>query len=253
VNRKKILVNCLIFCAQLALCSEGLALFSVKSAGQRAVMLELFSSEGCSSCPPADAWLGQLRLDPLLWKRVIPVEFHVDYWNRLGWNDVFSRSQFTQRQSNYANMWGRRNLYTPGFVLNGAEWERDRGDLARKGTTNEKGPLLEVNEIKKRELQIRFSPDPNAANWKANVAILGNGIESKVLSGENKGKNLKHEFVVLSWTELPLEKKTKTFEATIQLPEAKGEKISTSLSLVVWISQNDNQIPIQAVGGDWAR
>src|SRR5271156_4139860 len=92
-------------------------------------LLELFSSEGCSSCPPADAWLASLRGSSDLWKKFVPVEFHVDYWNRLGWTDRLSKSVFTERQQSYAREWANSNVYTPGFVLDGLEW-RPAGNTA---------------------------------------------------------------------------------------------------------------------------
>jgi hypothetical protein len=68
-------------------------------------LIELFTSEGCSSCPPADKWLSKFRSNPDLWSRVVPVAFHVDYWNNLGWMDRFSRPEFTERQRGYGAAW----------------------------------------------------------------------------------------------------------------------------------------------------
>ncbi len=87
-----------------------------------AALVELFTSEGCSSCPPADAWVSTLKGNPGLWKRIVPVVFHVDYWNSLGWSDRFSSPENTARQRRYAAVWGTDSVYTPGMVLNGREW-----------------------------------------------------------------------------------------------------------------------------------
>jgi hypothetical protein len=85
-------------------------------------LIELFTSEGCSSCPPAEKWLSAFNSNPDLWKKVVPVAFHVDYWNHLGWCDRFSKPEFTLRQQQYAAGWGGDSVYTPGFVVNGREW-----------------------------------------------------------------------------------------------------------------------------------
>src|ERR1051326_5468046 len=69
-------------------------------------LIELFTSEGCSSCPPAEKWLSALKTNQDLWKKTIPVAFHVDYWNHLGWRDRFSKPEFTSRQQRYATEWG---------------------------------------------------------------------------------------------------------------------------------------------------
>src|SRR5437762_13623520 len=93
-----------------------------ESGKTQASLIELFTSEGCSSCPPAEKWLSALKLNPDLWKRTVPVAFHVDYWDRLGWRDRFAKPEFTSRQQRYAAAWGGDSVYTPGFVVNGKEW-----------------------------------------------------------------------------------------------------------------------------------
>src|SRR3954471_14035949 len=84
-------------------------------------LIELFTSEGCSSCPPAEAWLSKLKSDPGLWKAFVPLAFHVDYWDRLGWRDPFASKEWTARQYRYAANWKGESVYTPGFVLDGVE------------------------------------------------------------------------------------------------------------------------------------
>src|SRR5580765_4331045 len=93
-----------------------------ESVDRKATLLELFTSEGCSSCPPAESWLSRLKESPGLWKEFVPVAFHVDYWDYLGWRDPWSSKTFTDRQHAYANAWRSDSVYTPGFVFNGKEW-----------------------------------------------------------------------------------------------------------------------------------
>ena len=85
------------------------------SGAQQVAILELYTSEGCSSCPPAESWLNNLKASPDLWKHFVPVAFHVDYWNSLGWTDRWSSPEFSERQRDYAKLWRaktftRRNL-----------------------------------------------------------------------------------------------------------------------------------------------
>src|SRR5208282_1119235 len=82
----------------------------------------LYTSEGCSSCPPAEAWLSGLQDSPRLWKDFAPVAFHVDYWNYLGWKDAWSDAAFSERQWTFAQRWQSKSIYTPEFVFNGREW-----------------------------------------------------------------------------------------------------------------------------------
>jgi hypothetical protein len=90
-----------------------------KAAGQGPVVVELFTSQGCSSCPPADRLLSRLKRDPRLAGAVIPLAFHVDYWNHQGWSDPFSSSLWSQRQEGYAHAFRSNRIYTPQLVVNG--------------------------------------------------------------------------------------------------------------------------------------
>ena len=92
------------------------------SGSERATILELYTSEGCSSCPPADRWLSQLKSDPGLWRDVIPLAFHVDYWDYIGWKDEFAREEYSARQRRYAWEGNANSVYTPGMFRNGTEW-----------------------------------------------------------------------------------------------------------------------------------
>src|SRR5437868_13297928 len=93
-----------------------------ESRPQKAHLLELFTSEGCSSCPPAESWFSKLKTEPGLWKDFVPLAFHVDYWNHLGWRDPFAAKEWTARQYQYAARWKIGSVYTPGFVVDGREW-----------------------------------------------------------------------------------------------------------------------------------
>lgn len=109
-GRRALLIPCLLafFCLPSATLradsSPTLAnALTLESGEERVRVIELFTSEGCSSCPPADAWLSGLMDDPGLWNSLIPVAFHVDYWDHIGWKDRFSDAAFTERQRRYAS------------------------------------------------------------------------------------------------------------------------------------------------------
>src|SRR5947208_15491894 len=92
-----------------------------ESGDTQSTLIELFTSEGCSSCPPAEKWMSGLKSNQDLWKKIIPVTFHVDYWDHLGWRDRFAKPEFTSRQQRYAAAWGGDSVYTQGLVVNGKE------------------------------------------------------------------------------------------------------------------------------------
>ena len=90
-----------------------------QSGTNRTVLLELYTSEGCSSCPPAEAWFSRLKSNPRLWKDFVPVAFHVDYWDYLGWRDTLASPEKSQRQYDYAKARGDMDVYTPQAIVDG--------------------------------------------------------------------------------------------------------------------------------------
>src|SRR6478609_8524746 len=113
----RLILLCILLGGPLAAAARHL-----ESGTTQTTLLELYSSEGCSSCPPAEAWMASLRDAPGLWRDFVPVVFHVAYWDRLGWRDRFASEQFTQRQYAYAARWRSDSVYTPEFVANGEQW-----------------------------------------------------------------------------------------------------------------------------------
>jgi hypothetical protein len=98
---------------------------TLASAAHRVTVLELYTSEGCNTCPPADRWLSGLSTQASTMSKVIPLAFHVDYWNQLGWFDRFSQPRFSERQRQIAERNRMHVIYTPQFVLDGRDWRRD--------------------------------------------------------------------------------------------------------------------------------
>jgi len=199
-------------------------------------LLELFTSEGCSSCPPAEERLSSLRDNASLWKSVVPVEFHVDYWDYLGWPDRFASSSYTQRQQDYAREWGSGSVYTPEFVLDGREFRGAEipAPVASAG-------LLTVNLSASRRLSIQYQPAFTGAAWEAHIATLGLGLQTDIHAGENAGTQMHHDFVALSLFSLPLNSNS----GVLALPAAKaGEK-----AVAVWVTRAGESTPVQATGG----
>jgi hypothetical protein len=209
------------------------------STTHRVNLLELYTSEGCSSCPPAEAWFSKLKENPGLWKDFVPIAFHVDYWDGLGWPDRFASQAFTARQRDFASSWGSGTVYTPGFVLNGTEWQ-GRGEIP---VSAQGSGLLKATLAGGRDLAIRYTPASGAKRWEAHVATLGFNLESDVRAGENSGHILRHDFVVLSLTSQPL--RGAGNETTFTLPApVKGER-----AVAMWVTEAGGLTPIQAAGG----
>jgi hypothetical protein len=217
-----------------------------ESKATRTNLLELYTSEGCSSCPPAEAWLSKLKDDPRLWNEFVPVAFHVDYWDRLGWRDPFASKQWTARQYEYSARWKSSSVYTPGFVLNGREW-RNSGVPA---ASNDKPGVLKLTVADGDVVKATFSPEAGEARkFDLHVARLGSDLRINVKAGENSGRKLLHDFVVLSLVKEPLAANTKQ----LRLPPATAAQGSPPREAVAaWITEAGQLEPIQAVGG-WLR
>jgi hypothetical protein len=161
------------------------------------VVVELFSSEGCSSCPPADAVLARLaREQPVAGAEVIALEYHVDYWNYLGWTDPFSSAAFTARQRAYADASGRRGVYTPELVVDGA------AELVGSNEPGARKVIAAAAREAKVKVQVTRSGDkvsiavvdPAESSGASDVwlAITEDGLTTAVPRGENAGATLAH-------------------------------------------------------------
>ncbi len=214
------------------------------SGEQQVSLIELYTSEGCSSCPPADRFLQSLGKQEGLFSAFIPLAFHVDYWDYIGWADPYASPAFSNRQRRYAQIHDAGRVYTPGFFINGNEW---RGFFQRHrnwqdALSRKKAGSLSVT-YQPPTLQATFNgPLPNDA--RLNTAWIGLGLESSVQRGENRGKTLQHDFVVLQWNNQPMPSSTVTL--TLPSPPDHGQQRT---GLVAWISQSSDPRPMQAVGG----
>lgn len=221
------------------------ASLTFSSKEQRAVLLELYTSEGCSSCPPADRWLSRLKDDPRLWNQIVPVAFHVDYWNYLGWPDRFADARFSRRQEQYERYGYLQTVYTPGVVKNGREW-RGWSHTGIPVSTGDKGGVLKAN-IHDGGIAAKFVPDHGRQSpLVLNVALLGFNLTTRVVAGENAGKFLSHDFVVLDFrqfTEAP-----RDGQFTWKLPGILNGAAHDRSAIALWVSAVDDPTPLQAAG-----
>lgn len=179
---------------------------AVSSGATRTSLIELYTSEGCSSCPPADQWLSRLRQDSVMLS-VVPLALHVDYWDYIGWKDRFARPEFSQRQRTSAMLANSSLVYTPQVMLNGRDYrqwrnadrfERDLTTLARSAAPatirlkikqdTAAGVHIDIQAHTRRE-------GPHALY----LAVYENGLVSPVERGENAGTTLRHDAVVREW------------------------------------------------------
>jgi hypothetical protein len=218
-----------------------------QSTSTQASLLELYTSEGCSSCPPADNWLSQLKDSPRLWKEFVPVAFHVDYWDYLGWRDKWGSKEFSSREMAYTQVWRNQTTYTPCLVLNGAEWpdwakttDGPPGSAVQVGT-------LGVTSTDTNHWRVTFTPlDRDSVGYEAHGALLACSVSSDVTAGENRGRRLTHDFVVLRLARAPLRPRSVVAEAELRLDH---QGATARFAVAFWVTRLGSQMPLQAIGG----
>jgi hypothetical protein len=205
-----LIVQLTLGCAAAALLGSiaaNAAECSATSGARRVPLLELYTSEGCDSCPPAERWINGLPARGLAPDRIVALAFHVDYWNYLGWADPYARPEFSGRQRAAAQRKTARFVYTPQLLLNGKDYRRGslRDDLPERiAAINREAPPATIS------LKLTYQADqPLTANGEAVVqqaarrpgtaaylALYENRLATQVLRGENRGRRLEHDFVV---------------------------------------------------------
>jgi hypothetical protein len=216
-----------------------------ESRPQKVHLIELFTSQGCSSCPPAEAWLSKLKNEPGLWKDFVPLAFHVDYWDRLGWRDPFASKEWTARQYQYSAAWNSEGVYTPGFVLDG----RELLDRKIPSASIETPGSLRAS-VTNRSVIGEFIPAHRGArDLDLHVALLAFDVATSVTAGENSGRKLSQDFVVMFLTTGRMSDGKAEIPLTIYPQPPAPNQIG---AIAVWITAPNQIEPIQSVGG-WLR
>jgi hypothetical protein len=195
---KQIQILVLLCAAALAI---GSSAQSTAPMSRKAVVVELFTSEGCSSCPPADALLGRLRQETFIeGVEVIPLGLHVDYWNHQGWIDRFSSSSYTDRQAKYADHLHVEGPYTPQMVVDGS-WQFIGNDPMRarqaiqQAASRPAQAEVQIAPAGEGKFQVTVKCAPNTTG-DVLLALTEDNLASKVSGGENSNRELHHSAVV---------------------------------------------------------
>lgn len=223
----------------------------LQSPARRVTLLELYTSEGCSSCPPAETWLTRMERSPKLWQEFVPVAFHVDYWDNTAWRDAWSQPAFSERQRQYAVHGHSENVYTPGFLVNGREW---RGWFQGRATLpvdpRAAGTLtLRSNDTNQWRAVFLPTAPMRSAPW-LHAALLEGGLNSEVRGGENHGRHLRHDFAVVDFRDVRLAAVGSEWQATFPLTSPKSARpAGTTRAVAAWVTADETSDPLQAVGG----
>ncbi len=200
----KALITTLSVAIGLSLLSPAvMAAKQVTSGPYKASVVELYTSEGCSSCPPADTFLSKLGKTREA-DQIVPLAFHVDYWDYIGWEDPYAQAAFTERQRNHAKSNKQNTIYTPEFIVDGTIIRGSQGITRQVKGTQKSGAeaeiMLELSDVIETQLtmdvtveNIVYQGDDNPQVY---VAIYESGLSSQIKAGENRGRKLEHDYVV---------------------------------------------------------
>ena len=208
-------------------------------------VVELYTSEGCNSCPPADQWLSRLKADP----GVVALAFHVDYWDRLGWKDRFASAAYTQRQAQSQRSSGARFSYTPQVIVDGAdrpEWSRANLPSSLKSRPAASVELSLAREGNRFSANVAAGPGAPArlaAYW----AITEQGHVSAVRAGENDGATLKHDYVVREYKTVAAWRAAPDMPALLEFETTLAADTAHARSVNLVIVDADNGRPVQAL------
>ena len=223
-----------------------------QSGEQKNLLIELYTSQGCSSCPPAEHLLSTLMDSDKLWQSYFPIALHVNYWNYLGWSDTYSNALSNERQQHFKRS-NTSNVYTPQFVIDGSEW---RGFFRS-------APLPNLPNQSSGQLKLQLDTGANTADMTltnlsqdipayCHFALLSFDPEVAITAGENSGLTLAQDFALLSLTTSAAEFKNNQFICKAQLAKLDETIASTSKTskqaIVGWIATQGHQ-PIQVTGG----
>lgn len=219
---------------------------SKSSPSYTVALLELYSSEGCSSCPPADKLIKQLyQVTGLNADQVIPLALHVDYWDYIGWRDPYAMAQHTERQRYLSALSGSHTIYTPEFFMSGRELRLGKLDL-RKAVESinhqaaQASLQVQLDRIKSNQIIAQIDVS-STQDGELLVALVEQGLVSRVRAGENNGETLQHDAVVRQWSE-PIQLAPGILSRNKLQLNIPADSVSTNLSVVAFVQNQQGKI-----------
>ncbi|OEZ80626.1 hypothetical protein JAB8_52810 [Janthinobacterium sp. HH106] len=224
----------------------------VKSGAQTAALVELYSSEGCSSCPPADRRLNALRKEAGAASLIVPLALHVTYWDQIGWTDPLAQAQFDARQAELLRHQSRHVAYTPQFFVGGTElrgWDTQLPAAIRRINATAAPVAIRLSAVPAPGGKLLLEADASAADARTGgqlyVAVSESGIVSTVLRGENRGATLHHDAAVRLWLgPLALAQGRARLRREVSLPASWRPE---NLQIVAFVQRADSSAILQAV------
>ena len=228
-------------------------LLTFQSGERRNLLIELYTSQGCSSCQPAEQLLSNLLASDKLWKSYFPLALHVDYWNYLGWTDTYANPLTGERQQQHLKLNNISNIYTPEFVINAKEWRGFfRADRLPPVPTEVSGQLVLQfdTETKDAKMQLHNLAKTRPALCHFGLLTFDENVE--IMAGENSGLTIAQDFVLLSLDSVDAEFNNNNYQCRVKVSAL--EQINNlgidgrKYAIIGWM-ENIIAAPIQVTGG----
>ncbi len=212
-------------------------------------LIELYTSQSCSSCPPAEKWISRFKGSRDLWKKYIPIAFHVSYWNHLSWVDTFSKESYSKRQRDYDNII-KAGVYTPQILIDGKDFRKWRTieDTPQLEVSTSPGNLKVILDDKNKTADFNFISLNTTKELHCYGAYIESGHSTEVISGENKGRKIDQDFIVRNLYEAKATKNGQHYSCRLNM-HIKNIETKSEHSLVFWLINNETYEVVQATGG----
>lgn len=250
ISKKLIIATACVAAAVLSIMSFIPKEHKYTAANKGFAVVELFTSEGCSSCPPADELIAEIQQESAN-QPVYILAYHVDYWNRLGWKDVFSSHAYSNRQYQYSNWLKLNGVYTPQAVVNGRKEfigseEGNLRNAIKSGLQSTPPATLQLSEVKQNEHEVtlKYQAGNAGSNTSLVLAIVQKSATSSIKAGENNGRTLTHVQIVRNLETLPLNGKS-SGNAKVSVPAG----LSNMGIEIIGLLQNSATGEIMAASG----
>ncbi len=221
---------------------------SAKSVATLTPVIELYTSEGCSSCPPADAWLSTFKAAQREGK-VVAQAFHVNYWDYIGWKDRFAAPAYTQRQRDLSARTRLNSIYTPQIAKNGITVRDYGGPAAMLSGSEPAKASIALAQLEANRFEAKIAPSDASANWSAYFTVTEHDHISRVSAGENKGEILKNDFVVRQYVPLGQFAGAQTLRFNSLAPTlSEGKAHPRQINLVITDSKSGKTLQALSLG-----
>lgn len=218
--------------------------------------IELYTSNVKPDCNEALRWMSLFKEkanESELWRHIIPIVMHVDYWDTPGSQDIFAKKPFNDLLLQYRKKWNSTYVFVPTIVVNGTEWGGwSKHQALPKNSPRKVGILKAVGSGQESNYRVEFYPEKEliSEKWTVHAALLAFDLRSKEMEGDNRDNALTHDFIAMHYREAQLKSHSGVYSANIEIAPDRGLR-GKEYAIVFWVTETGDAMPVQCTGGHW--